>query len=65
MVLEAAQLLLEGGGAGQRAGNVAKDTGQGAQFGHRRLQEGIFTLGSHVTMATTLGTGATSPRKCF
>lgn len=56
MVLKAPELLLDGGGTGQRAGNIAKDSRQGPQFGHRRLQEGIVTLGWCVTMVTTLRT---------
>lgn len=56
MVLEAPELLLDGSGAGQRAGDIAKDTWQGPQFGHRCLQEGIVTLGWCVTMVTTLWT---------
>lgn len=43
--MEASELLLDGCGAGQRAGYVPQDAGQGAQLGYGRLQEGIFTLG--------------------
>lgn len=56
VVLEPPEVLLKGGGAGQRAGDIAKDTRQGPQFGHRCLQEGIVTLGWRVTMVTTLRT---------
>lgn len=56
VVLEASELLLDGSRAGQRAGDIAKDTWQGPQFGHCRLQEGIVTLGWRVTMVTTLWT---------
>ena len=44
MVLEAPQLLLDRGGAHQRASYVSQDTGQRAQLGYSGLQEGIFTL---------------------
>lgn len=53
VVLEAPELLLDGGGAGQWAGDIAKYTWQGPQFGHRRLQEGIVTLGWRVTTLWT------------